>query len=170
MEEILNNGLTYIPNIKIKLKELISYFWQPSMGKEDYDKPRQETQRYQRPRKEINKQRHLSLDNIMVLHVGQSDNYMITMWGLKQSNCDKRILIRNGKPEKTIIERCLQDNTELERKSIMTYLPSDYIEIYNEALCRVNYECCLTILRGLEAHLNQKTEEKNKSLTLRGKE
>jgi hypothetical protein len=168
MEGILNNGLNYIPKTIQTLKELISYFWQPSMSR-DYTRQNQNAERNQKPRKEIDKKKHLSLDNIMVLHVGQDANYMITMWGLKQSNCDERILLRNGQPEKPIIERCLQDNTELERKSIMDYMPSDYIEIYNEALRIGNYQCCLTILRGLEKHINQITEEKNKLLSLRGK-
>ena len=38
---------------------------------------------------------------------------------------------------------------------------SDYIEIYNEALHTGNYECCLTMLRGIESHINSVTKEKN---------
>lgn len=181
MEGILNNGLNYIPNIKQTLKELISNFWQPSMEKkptmhnttneeepDDYQKPGKGNKGKQKPKKEINKKRHLSLENIMVLHV--EGKYMITMWGLKQNNCDERITLTKGKSERTIIERCLEDNTELERRKVTNYLEPGYEEIYNEALNKGNYECCLRILRGLEAHLNQKTNEKNKQLILGGKQ
>ena len=40
MEGILNNGLNYIPKTIQTLKELISYFWQPSMSR-DYTRQNQ---------------------------------------------------------------------------------------------------------------------------------
>ena len=72
MEGILNNGLNYIPKTIQTLKELISYFWQPSMSK-DYTR-NQTPERYQKPRKEIVKKNHLSLEYIMVFHIGQGAN------------------------------------------------------------------------------------------------
>ena len=45
MEGILNNGLIIIPNITKSIEELISYFWQPSMGK-DYSCARKEGSNY----------------------------------------------------------------------------------------------------------------------------
>ena len=166
MEGILNNGLNYIPKTIQTLKELISYFWQPSMQK-DYTK-KQTPERYQSPKKEIDKRKHLSLDSIMVLHIGQGNNYSITMWGLKQNNCDKRILLNNGKSEMSVIERCVESNTELERKPIADYISDDYIEIYNNALHSGNYQGCITMLRYVESLMNQATTDKNKELILRG--
>ena len=168
MEGILNNGLNYIPKTIQTLKEMISYFWQPSMSR-DYTRQNQNAERYQKPRKEIDKKKHLSLDNIMVLHVGQDANYMITMWGLKQSNCDRRILLNNGKSEMAVVEKCVESNTELERKPITEYMSDDYIEIYNNALHSGNYQGCITMLRYVESLMNQKTTDKNKELILRGK-
>jgi len=75
--------------------------------------------------------------------------------------------LRNGMKEITVIEQCLGDNTYLERKSILEYMPSDYIEIYNEALNTGRYDICLTMLRGIGSHLNQISEEKNKILLLK---
>ena len=111
--------------------------------------------------KEINVRKHLSLDSIMVLHVGNEDNYMVTMKGLDQSNCDERVVLSSGQKEREIIDQCLQDNLELERKSITGYMPSDYIEIYNEALRVERYDYCLTMLQGIEAHVNKISKEKN---------
>ena len=120
-----------------------------------------------KPKKEIDKQEHLSLDNIMMLTIGKDGTYMVTMKGLKQTNCDERVLLRNGMKEITVIEQCLGDNTYLERKSILEYMPSDYIEIYNEALRTGNYECCLTMLRGIESHINSVSKERNELKTLK---
>ena len=103
----------------------------------------------------------------MVLRIGPNDSYMVSMLGLKQNNCDERIILHSGQKEKTIIEKCLQDNLELERKSIVNYMPSDYIEIYNEALNTGRYDICLTMLRGIGSHLNQISEERNKILLLK---
>ena len=167
MEGILNNGLNIIPNITRTIKEMISYFWQPSMeSRRDYYNNNQQSE-YRKPKKEIDKKEHLSLDNIMVLRIGPNDSYMVSMLGLKQNNCDERIILHSGQKEKTIIEKCLQDNLELERKSIVNYMPSDYIEIYNEALNTGRYDICLTMLRGIGSHLNQISEERNKILLLK---
>jgi hypothetical protein len=161
MEEILSNGLNIIPNIKRTIKEIISYFWQPSMERRrDYYNNNQQSES-RKPKKEIDKQEHLSLDNIMMLTIGKDGTYMVTMKGLKQTNCDERVLLRNGMKEITVIEQCLGDNTYLERKSILEYMPSDYIGIYNEALRTGNYECCLTMLRGIESHINIVSKERN---------
>ena len=164
MEGILNNGLTIIPNIVKNIKEMISYFWQPNMDRRSYNTNNSEV-KYQK--REINKKNHLSLDNIMVLRIGPNDKYMISMLGLKQNNCDERIILKSNKREKTIIDNCLKDNLELERKSILNYMESDYIEIYNEALNNGKYDICLTMLRDLDSQLNQMSEEKNKLLLKR---
>ncbi len=161
MEEIFSNGLNIIPNITRTIKEMISYFWQPSMERRrDYYNNNQQSG-YRKPKKGIDKQEHLSLDNIMMLTIGKDGTYMVTMKGLKQTNCDERVLLRNGMREITVIEQCLDNNTYLERKSILEYMPSDYIGIYNEALRTGNYECCLTMLRGIESHINSVSKERN---------
>ena len=161
MEGILNNGLNIIPNITRTIKEMISYFWQPSMeSRRDYYNNNQQSES-RKPKKEIDKQEHLSLDNIMMLTIGKDGTYMVTMKGLKQTNCEERVLLRNGMKEITVIEQCLGDNTYLERKSILEYMPSDYIEIYNEALRVERYDYCLTMLQGIEAHVNKISKEKN---------
>ncbi len=161
MEEVLSNGLNIIPNITRTIKEMISYFWQPSMeSRRDYYNNNQQSE-YRKPKKEIDKKEHLSLDNIMMLKIGKDGTYMVTMKGLKQTNCDDRVLLRNGMKEITIIEECLKNNIYLERRSIIEYMPSDYIEIYNEALHIGNYECCLTMLRGIESHINSVSKERN---------
>ncbi len=160
MEELLSNGLSVIPNITKTLKNYISYFWQTSINsrRNSYNYGQSE---HRNQRKEIDTKAHLSLDNIMVLKIGQSDNYMVTMFGLEQSNCDERILLSSGQKEKTVIDQCLQDNLELERKSIVNYMPSDYIEIYNEALRIGKYDYCLTMLRGIESHVNKVSKERH---------
>ena len=161
MEEVLSNGLNIIPNITRTIKEMISYFWQHSMERRsDYYNNNQQSE-YRKPKKEIDKKEHLSLDNIMILTIGKDDTYMVTMKGLKQTNCSDRVLLKNGMKEITVIEQCLSDNTYLERKSILEYMPSDYIEIYNEALRTGNYECCLTMLRGIESRINSVSKERN---------
>ena len=164
MEGILNNGLIIIPNITKSIKELISYFWQPSMGK-DYSCARKEGSNYQAPKREIDKKLHLSLDNIMVLQLGKNNDYMITMLGLRQDNCEDRVLLCNGKKEKLVIEKCLQDNLELERRSILNYMTTNEIDIYNKSLQIGNYEYCLKMLQGLELYIN--TVYKNKELKLK---
>ena len=115
---------------------------------------------------EMNKRKKLSLDTIMVLRIYPNDNYMITMAGPKGNNSEERILLRNGQKEKLVIEKCLQDNIELERKSITNYMPSDYIELYNEALNIGRTDCCFTMLRGIEKQMNRISKEKNKLMTL----
>ena len=159
---ILNNNLNIIPNITKRLEDIISCFWQPSMSKDYYT--RKEETKYQVPKREIDKRKHLCLANIMVLRIGLNNSYMITMLGLKQSNCDDRVLLCNGKKEKAIIEKCLQDNLELERTSVLNYMTSADIELYNSALQIGNYEYCLEMLRGLELYIN--TVHNNKELQL----
>ena len=167
MEGILNNGLNIIPNITKTIKEMISYFWQPSMeSRRDYYNNNQQSE-HRKPKKEIDKKEHLSLDNIMMLKIGKDGTYMVTMKGLKQINCDDRVLLRNGMKEITVIEQCLSNNTYLERISILEYMPSDYVGIYNEALNTGRYDVCLTMLRGIESHMNQISEERNKLLLLK---
>ena len=111
--------------------------------------------------KQNNKVENLSLNTIMVLKIGTENNYMVTML---ERNCEDRILLNNGEKEITIIEKCLQNNLELERKSIINYMPTDYIEIYNEALRIGRYDACLIMLKGIESHMNQMTKERNKIL------
>ena len=67
---------------------------------------------------EIDKRKHLSLSNIMVLRIDSNNSYMITMLGLKQTNCEDRVLLCNGRKEMSIIEQCLQENIELEKNNI----------------------------------------------------
>lgn len=117
--------------------------------------------------KEIDMKKHLSLDNVMVLRIGEDYNYMVTTLGLDQNNCDERIILNSEQREQTLIEKCVQANIEFERKSITNYMPSDYIEIYNEALDTDRYDICLTMLRGLGSHLNQMSKERNKALSLK---
>ncbi len=112
----------------------------------------------------INRKEHLSLDNIMILRVGTNDSYMVTMLGLNQDDYDDRILLSSGQREIDVIGKCLQDNLELERKSVINYMPSDYIELYNEALCIGRYDCCLTMLKGIESHINSVAKEKKEIL------
>ncbi len=114
--------------------------------------------------KEVNIGRNLSLDSIMVLQIDQNANYMVTMFGLEQDNCDERVLLSSGQKEMTLMKMCLLNNYEIERKPITNYMPSDYIEIYNEALADCRYDICMTMLHGLESHINQIHEEMNKVL------
>ena len=166
MEGILNNGLTIIPYITKTIKKMVSYFWQPSMENKYYYEHKKEI-KYQNPKKEIDKKKHLSLNNIMVLKIVPNDNYMISMLGLKQNNCDERIMLSSKEREKTVIEKCLQANLELERRSVLNYMTSDSIETYNEALNTGKYNICLTMLRELESNLNQISKENNKVLSLK---
>ena len=78
-------------------------------------------------------------------------------------------LLNNGKSEIAVVERCIEKNTELERKPITDYMSDDYIEIYNNALHSGNYQGCITMLRYVESLMNQVTTDKNKELILRGK-
>ena len=113
--------------------------------------------------KKINKKELLSLDNIMMLQI--NGNYMVTMPGLEEINNNERILLSSGKKEIIEIEHCLKNNYEIERKSIIEYMPSDYIGIYNEALNMERYDICLKMLYGLERHINAIYKER-KELTL----
>ena len=110
--------------------------------------------------KKISKKEQLSLDNIMMLQI--NGNYMITILGIDEINCNKRILLSSGKEEIVEISYCLNQNYELERKSVTTYMSPDYIEIYNEALNMEKYDVCLTMLYEQEKYVN----EKNKVLNL----
>ena len=161
MEQLLSNGEIVTPNITKTIKKMISYFWQPSMDSRKYYYSTNQQSENRSPKKEIDKKDHLSLDNIMVLRVGSDETYMVSMLGLEQRNCDERILLSSGQKEMTVIEQCLKDNLELERKPIANYMPSDYIEIYNEALNIGRYDCCLTMLHGIEAHVNNLSKERN---------
>ena len=115
-------------------------------------------------KKRISKKEQLSLDSIMVLRIGPNDSYLVSMLELSQENYDERILIHSGESEKTVIDMCLEENIELERKSMEKYMPSDYIEIYNQALNTGRYDICLTMLSGMESHLNQISQERNEAL------
>ena len=115
-------------------------------------------------KKRISKKEQLSLDSIMVLRIGPNDSYLVSMLELSQENYDERILIHSGESEKTVIEMCLEENIELERKSMENYMPSDYIEIYNQALNTGRYDICLTMLSGMESYLNQISQERNEAL------
>ena len=159
---ILNSNLNIIPNITKKLEDIISYFWQPSMQKDYYT--RKDESKYQIPKREIDKRKHLSLSNIMVLRIDSNNSYMITMLGLKQTNCEDRVLLCNGRKEMSIIEQCLQENIELERTSVLNYMTPADVELYNNALQIGNYEYCLEALRGLELYIN--TMHNNKELQL----
>lgn len=159
---ILNNNLNIIPNITKKLEDIISYFWQPSMQKDYYT--RKDESKCQIPKREIDKRKHLSLSNIMVLRIDSNNSYMITMLGLKQTNCEDRVLLCNGRKEMSIIEQCLQENIELERTSVLNYMTPADVELYNNALQIGNYEYCLEALRGLELYIN--TMHNNKELQL----
>ena len=110
--------------------------------------------------------KQLSLNKIMVLRIGQNNSYLISTLGFDQNNCDERIILNSKQKEQTIIDKCEKANIELERKSIVNYMPSDYIEIYNDALNTGRYDICLTMLRGLGSHLNQISKERNKALSL----
>lgn len=126
-----------------------------------------EEKEYQEPQNEIDMKKQLSLNKIMVLRIGQNNSYLISTLGLDQNNCDERIILNSNKKEKTIIEKCAKANIELERKSIVNYMPSDCIEIYNDALDTGRYDICLTMLRGLGSHLNQISKERKKVLSLK---
>ena len=151
-------GILVKPIIVKGIKDMISYFWQPSMQSRNNYNINLGTG-YKKPRRQIDIKDHLSLDSIMVLRIVKSYSYMVTMMGLRQNNCDDRILLSSGKREMDVIAKCLEDNLEIERKSIINYMPSDYIDIYNEALSRGNYECCLTMLKGIESHMNEVSKE-----------
>ena len=154
MEWLLDNDLIIIPNITKTIKDLISYFWQPSMNSVEYNyRMRNQGNDYKEPDREIDKRKQLSLDNLMVLHIGSDGEYMVSMLGLRKYNCDERILLRNGIKETTLIDECLRTNTELERKHIVNYMSSDCIDLYNEALLEGRYDRCLTMLQGIEAHM-----------------
>ena len=115
-------------------------------------------------RKEVDMEKNLSLDSIMVLQIDQNDNYMVTMFGLEPDNCEDRVLLSSGQKEMTLMKMCLLNNYEIERKPLTNYMPSDYIEIYNEALIDGRYDICMTMLHGLESHINKIHEEMNKVL------
>ncbi len=113
------------------------------------------------------KRKCLSLDSIMVLKVGLSDPYRVTMISFEQGTNNERVLLSSGESEKDVIATCLEKNQELERISIKKHMPSDYIEIYNEALNTDRFDICLTMLRGLESHMNQTTAEREKLMLKR---
>ena len=115
-------------------------------------------------KKRISKKEQLSLDSIMVLRIGPNDSYLVSMLGPNQEKSDERVLLNSEESEKTVIEMCLEENIELERKSMENYMPSDYIEIYNQALNTGRYDICLTMLSGMESHLNQISQERNEAL------
>ena len=110
----------------------------------------------------ISKNEQLSLDNIMMLQI--NGNYMITILGIDEINYNERVLLSSGKKEIIEIRHCLNNNYELERKSITAYMPSDYIGIYNEALNMEKYDICLKMLYGLEKYLNEINKERNELL------
>ena len=113
---------------------------------------------------EVDMNKNLSLDSIMVLQINQNDNYMVTMFGLDPDNCEERVLLSSGQKEESLIHMCILNNYELERKPITNYMPSDYIAIYDDALAEGRYDICLTMLPGLESHINQIHEEMSKVL------
>jgi len=107
---------------------------------------------------------YLSLDDVMVLRIGKNDSYMVTISGEED-----RYLIKNGQKEISIIEECLKNNIELERKSIKDYMPSDYIEIYKELLVQGKYNYCLDMLKGIENYINNIYKEGKELLLIRRK-
>ena len=165
---VLENNLSIISSISKSIKDYISYFWQPSMDR-NY-RPTYETNSYSRkPKKEVDKNKHLNLDNIMVLRVSNNENedYMITILGLSQNNSGERVLIRNGAFEKDVIDKCLSQNLELERKSVSAYMSEDEIEFYNQTLSIGNYKDCLSLLLILEAKIISQTLEQKNNIQLR---
>lgn len=166
----LENNLNVINSIIKSIKDYISYFWQPSMSNNYQSTPVYNNSKYRRPKKEIDKNKHLDLDNVMVLKVSNNGNedYMITMLGLRQDNCDERILIRNGRrTEKSVIDMCLQQNLELDRKPVSSYMTEEEIELYDQALRVENYHYCLSYLCSLETNMNSLDREQRHAIQLR---
>lgn len=100
----------------------------------------------------------------MVLKVSNNgnDDYMITMLGLRQDNCDERILTRDRRrTEKSVIDICLQQNLGLDRKLVSLYMTEEEIELYNRALSVGNYSYCLSLLCLLETNMNSLDREQN---------
>ena len=116
----------------------------------------------QKARRVIDRKESLSLDTIMVLKIGPNDRYIVTISNPNQNEEDERILLSSDEKETDVVESCINENLEFERKSITNYMPSDYIEIYNEALRLGDYDICITMIQGIESYINQISEERNK--------
>ena len=142
------------------LQNMISYFWQPNMDSR-YRYNMNDNSSPIRPWKEIDKEKALSLDNIMILRTKENeiDYYNVTMYGLRQDNCDKRILLSSGNDEIALIDTLVESNLEMERMPIKRKMTIEEIDSYNSYLEDGNYHECLRILISLELTLNYKNSK-----------
>ncbi len=144
-------------------KENITCFWNARM--ETKRDARQEN-KIEKPidKKTIDPQKSLDLENIAVLKVSNSetDEYMISMLGLSQNNCEERVLLRSSTTEMSVLERCVQKNLNLARKNISVYMPENEMKMYNDALALGQYEYCLDVLESLQNYLNTLYARKRK--------
>ena len=115
----------------------------------------------------VDRKKNLSLENVMVLRIGPKDKYMISIYGLKKWDCNDRIILSSTQNEIQILRDCLRDNLELERKSVLNYMQSEKIEMYNEALNAGKYDICAIMLINLEYDLNEMSKKRNKELLKR---
>lgn len=157
MNNTLENNLNIIPRIISNIRDYILYFIDSRNGY-GYT-PTSKSDAVERPKKTVDKKHNLYLSNIMVLKI--NDEYMITMLGLKQDNCDKRILLSSGELESKKIEECLNYNIELERICVIRYMTPDCVEIYNKCLENGNYEACINMLQELELQINEVYQNEN---------
>lgn len=169
MIDVLENNLNLINSIIDNVKNYISYFWQPSMSDNYRSTSEYNYSGYRKPKREINKKGHLDLNSVMVLKVSnnEKEDYMITMLGLRQDNCDERILVRNRRiTEKSVIDVCLEQNLDIDRKPVSSYMTEEETELYNQALSVGNYHYCLSLLRSLEANINSLDIKQKSTLQL----
>ena len=168
MVYVLRNNLSIINSLLEKVKDYISCFddgipiynyRHDSHNNQNYNSIKNSKNKHKKGKKhkKIDKKKQLSLENIMVLKI--ENDIIITMMGLRQDNCDKRVLLRKRKTEKSIIEKCLEENKSLERKNIKEYLPEEAQEMYNKELEKNNLQNCLEILKITEEILNTMNNE-----------
>ena len=166
---VLDNNFKIINNIVKNIKDFISFYAYPAMFRRiesyhkisnNFDFQNNSNKNDKREKKEIDKKEHLSLDNIMVIEV--DGEFMITMMGLRQDNCEERVLLTKRKTQNQIIEKCLNDNLSFSVRNIKEFISDDAVEVYNRAVDAKEFQSCLEVLELLEKKLNSDSINKKK--------
>ena len=166
---VLDNNFKIINNIVKNIKDFISFYAYPAMfrriesyhkNSNNFDFQNNSNKNDKREKKEIDKKEHLSLDNIMVIEV--DGEFMITMMGLRQDNCEERVLLTKRKTQNQIIEKCLNDNLSFSVRNIKEFISDDAVEVYNRAVDAKEFQSCLEVLELLEKKLNSDSINKKK--------
>ena len=161
MIDVLDNNLNIINNIVKNIKDFISFYAYPAMFRRiesyhkntnNFDFQNNSNKNNKKEKKEIDKKEHLSLDNIMVIEV--DGEFMITMMGLRQDNCEERVLLTKRKTQNQIIEKCLNDNLSFSVRNIKEFISDDAVDVYNRAVDAKEFQACLEVLELLEKKLN----------------